>query len=297
MDKYTQRCTIKNISFWDTFFVVNKNGKKIPSLRLYRWLSIIGFHLLFVLSYWADIQILEGTLSGSRLLGFHLIDPFVTLQVFLAYHHIPTNLIIGVVTMILVYLLIGGRAYCSWVCPYGLISEIGEKINRDLVAKKIIKARVFDHRVKYLFWILFLFLAFSSGYLVFESINIVGILSRAIIYGWSVALSFVVATFLIEVFYSQRAWCRYVCPVGTTYGFIGWPSAQKIEWDDSCDHCGVCSDVCLVPHVLKISKKNADTQGKSHVYIESGDCTLCGRCVDVCHHDALNFKNKLKKIV
>jgi ferredoxin-type protein NapH len=297
MDKYSQRCTIKNIPFRDTFFVLNQNGKKSPSTRLYRWVSIIGFHVLFVLSYVADIQILEGTLSGSRLLGFHLIDPFVTLQVFLAHHSIPTNLIIGTATIVIVYLLIGGRTYCSWVCPYGLIGEMGEKINSMLIAKKIIKAREFDHRVKYLFWILFSLLAFSSGYLVFETINVVGILSRGIIYGWSVALSFVVVVFLIEVFYSQRAWCRYICPVGTTYGFIGWLSTQKIEWNDSCDHCGVCSDVCLVPHVLEISKKNADTQGKSHVYIENGDCTLCGRCVDICHHDALNFKNKLKKIV
>lgn len=297
MDKYTQHCTLKEIGFWDTFFVIDKNGKKKPSIRFYRWVSIIGFHLLFILSYRMDIQILEGTLSGSRLFGFHLIDPFVSLQVFLAYHHIPINLILGTVTIVVFYLFFGGRAYCSWVCPYGLVSEIGEKINRTLITKKIIKERKFDHRVKYLFWILFVALTFTSGYLVFESINIVGILSRALIYGWSAALSFVAVVFLVEVFYSQRAWCRYVCPVGVTYGALGWVSMEKIEWNDSCDHCGVCSTVCLVPHVLEITKKNAELEGKSHVFIQSGDCTLCGRCVEVCHHDSLNFKNKLGKIV
>lgn len=295
MDKYNQRCTIANISFWDTFFVVDKNGKKKPSIRFWRWVSIIGFHILFVLSYRMDIQVLEGALSGSRLFGFHLIDPFVALEVFLAYHHIPINLVIGASTIIIFYLLAGGRAYCSWVCPYGLISEIGEKINRTLIAKKIIKERKFDYRVKYIFWVLFLCAALVNGYLVFETINIVGILNRAVVYGWSLALSFVVATFLVEVFYSQRAWCRYVCPIGVTYSAIGWASAEKIEWDDRCDHCGVCINVCLVPHVLEIAKKNADTKGKSHVFIENGDCTLCGRCVEVCHHDCLNFKNKLKK--
>lgn len=297
MNKYTQRCTIGNIPLGDTFFVIDKNGKKKPSIRFWRWLSIIGFHLLFVLSYQIDIQILEGTLSGSRLFGFHLIDPFITLQVFLAYHQIPINLVIGTATIVVFYLLFGGRAYCSWVCPYGLLSEIGEKINRTLITKKIIKERKFDYRVKYLFWILFSALAFVSGYLVFETLNIVGILSRAIIYGWSLALSFVVIVFLIEVFYSQRAWCRYVCPIGVTYSAIGWVSAEKIEWDDRCDHCGVCSNVCLVPHVLEIAKKNADTNGKSHIFIENGDCTLCGRCVEVCHHDCLNFKNKTRKLV
>ena len=32
-------------------------------------------------------------------------------------------------------------------------------------------------------------------------------------------------------------------------------------------------------------------------YITGADCTLCGRCVDVCHADALNFDFRLKSLV
>jgi len=297
MDKYNSRATIEGTGFWDTFTVTTKEGKKKPSIRFWRWMSIIGIHVLFFLSYHIDLQMLEGTLSGSRFLGFHLIDPFMTLQVFVAHHEIPTNLIIGTLTIFIVYFLVGGRSYCSWVCPYGLIGEIGEKIHKDLVKKKIIKEHPFDHRVRYLFWGSFLALAFLAGYMVFEIFNIVGIISRAIIYGWSVALSFVLVVFLIEVFYSQRAWCRYVCPIGTTYSFIGWPSATKVKWDDRCDHCQVCVQVCLVPHVLEITKKHADSKGVKEHSIISGDCTLCGRCIEVCHTDALNYETKLKKLI
>lgn len=297
MNKYTTRATIENTSFWDTFFVYSKEGKKRPSIRFWRWVSIVGIHLVFLLSYRVDLQILEGTLSGSRFLGFHLIDPYMTLQVMAAYHAIPTNLIIGTVTVLLVYVLVGGRAYCAWVCPYGLIGEIGEKLHRDLVKRHLIRSRPFDSRVRYVFWALFLALAFVSGYMVFEVFNIVGIISRAIVYGWSVALGFVVVVFIVEVFYSQRAWCRYVCPVGTTFSFVGWPCATKVKWDDRCDHCQVCTQVCLVPHVLEVTKKHADTHGKREVSILSGDCTLCGRCVEVCHTDALNYETKLKKLI
>lgn len=297
MDKYNTRATIEGTSFFDTFITTTKDGKKKLGIRFYRWASVISIHLLFFLSYFVDLQMLEGTLSGSRFLGFHLIDPFMTLQVFVAHHKIPINLVIGTVTIIIVYILVGGRAYCSWVCPYTIIGEIGEKIHKNLVKAKIIKSHEFNYKVKYIFWILFLSLAFISGYLIFEIINVVGIISRAIIYGWSVALSFVVAVFFVEVFYSQRAWCRYVCPIGTTYGFIGWPSATKVVWDDSCDHCRVCIEVCLVPHVLEIVKKNANTQGKSELAILSGDCTLCGRCIEVCHQDALKYDTKLKKLI
>lgn len=297
MDKYNTRATIDKISFFDTFITTNKKGKKVLGIRFYRWLSVIFIHLLFFLSYKIDLQFLEGTLSGSRFLGFHLIDPFITLEVFLAHHKIPTNLIIGTITIIIVYLLIGGRAYCSWVCPYTILGEIGEKIHVFLLKKRIIKSYNFNHKIKYIFWAIFLSFAFFSGYLVFEVFNIVGILSRAIIYGWSLALIFLIIVFLIEVFFSQRMWCRYICPVGTTYGFIGWPSATKIVWDDSCDHCQVCSNVCLVPHVLEVTKKNANKDNKKEMTILSGDCTLCGRCVEVCHMDALNYDTKLKKLI
>lgn len=297
MNKYNTRATIEDTNFFDTFISVNKNGKKRLGIRFYRWLTVIFVHLLFVLSYSIDLQILEGDLSGSRFLGFHLTDPFITLQVFVATHHIPINLIIGMVTILIVYFIIGGRAYCSWVCPYTILGEIAEKLHRNLKKSKIIKSYKFNYKIKYIFWAIFLFLSFISGYLVFEIINIVGIISRAIIYGWSIALSFVLAIFLVDVFFSQRAWCRYICPVGTTYSFIGWTSTTKVIWNDSCDHCRVCSNVCLVPHVLDLTKKNANIENKKEQTVISGDCTLCGRCIEVCHQDALKYETKLKKLI
>jgi ferredoxin-type protein NapH len=212
MDKWNIRATIKNTSFISTFFDKTEDGKTKFSYRMKRWIVVICIHLLFFLSFHIDIQTLEGTLNGSRFLGFHLIDPFTTIEMFLATYHMPINMVIGTITVLLFYLFIGGRTYCSWVCPYGILSEIGEKLHDTLVNKKIIKNRKFDNRVRHIFWLIFLILSFSSGYLVFETINVVGILSRFIAYGWSLALCWVIAIFLIEVFFSRRAWCTYICP-------------------------------------------------------------------------------------
>jgi len=301
MDKYNSRETIKKTTFGSTFFDKTKDGKSIFSYRMKRWILVISIHLLFFLSFFIDLQMLEGTLSGSRFLGFHMIDPFMSMQMFLSTYHLPINMIIGTSTIILVYLLVGGRSYCSWVCPYGILSEIGEKWHNTLVSKNIIKERKFDHRVRYIFWIMFLSLSFSSGYLVFETFNVVGILSRMIAYGWSVAFVWVVVVFVIEVFYSRRAWCTYICPIGTTYGYIGKASALKIEWNDSCDHCMVCHDVCFESQVLEITKAKYDQQrdkmGIKKEYITGVDCTLCGRCIDVCHTDALKFDFRLKGLI
>ena len=292
MDKWNTRATIKNTTFMSTFFDKTKDGKTKFSYRMKRWIVVISIHLLFFLSFHIDIQTLEGTLNGSRFLGFHLIDPFTTIQMFLATYHMPINMIIGTVTILLFYLFIGGRTYCSWVCPYGIISEIGEKLHNILLTKKIIKERKFDHRVRHIFWFIFL---------VFETFNVVGILSRFITYGWSLAVVWVLAVFLIEVFFSRRAWCTYLCPIGTTYGYVGKVSALRIQWNDNCDHCMVCHDVCFENQVLDLTKAKYDKErqekGIKTQYVTGADCTLCGRCIDVCHSDALKFDFRLKGLV
>ena len=301
MDKYNSRETIKNTSFWSTFFDTTKEGKRKFSYRMKRWILVIAIHLFFFLSFFIDLQMLEGTLQGSRFLGFHMIDPFATLEVWLATYHIPINVIIGTATIVLVYMLLGGRTYCAWVCPYGILSEYGEKLHNTLVNKKIIKSRNFDHRIKYIFWVGFLAMAFVSGYIVFETISTVGILSRMMAYGWSMALIWVAIVFAIEVFFSRRAWCTYICPIGTTYGMIGKVSALRVEWNDNCDSCMVCHDVCFENQVLEITKAKYDKQREekeiTREYITGADCTLCGRCIDVCHADALKFDFRLKGLV
>lgn len=301
MDKWNNRETIKRSSFISTFFDKTKEGKTKFSYRMKRWIVVIIIHLLFFLSFAIDIQTLEGTLNGSRFLGFHLIDPFTTIQMYLATYHMPINIVIGTATILFFYLLIGGRTYCAWVCPYGLLSEIGEKIHNTLVNKKIIKERTFNHNVRHIFWIMFMVMAFSSGYLVFETFNVVGILSRFIAYGWSLALSWVLIIFLIEVFYSRRAWCTYICPIGTTYGYIGKVSGLRVEWNDNCDHCMVCHDVCFESQVLELTKAKYDDERKEKgikkQYVTGADCTLCGRCIDVCHSDALKYDFRLKGLI
>ncbi len=301
MDKYNNRETIRKTTFWSTFFDTTEDGKSKFSYRMKRWILVISIHLFFFLSFFIDLQMLEGTLSGSRFLGFHMIDPFMTMQVFVSTYHLPINMIIGTATILIVYLLVGGRSYCAWVCPYGILSEIGEKWHNTLVNKKIIKSRKFDHRVRHIFWAIFLGLSFTSGYLVFETFNIVGILSRMVAYGWSIAFIWVVIVFAMEVFFSRRAWCRYICPIGTTYGYIGKVSALRIEWNDNCDHCMVCHDVCFENQVLEITKAKYDKQREekniTNEYITGSDCTLCGRCIDVCHADALKFDFRLKGLV
>jgi hypothetical protein len=106
-------------------------------------------------------------------------------------------------------------------------------------------------------------LAVATGYTVFESISPTGILSRALIYGPALALLWVLALLVFEVFFSRRAWCRYACPIGLTYGVVGIFSPVRIKYKlDGCFHEGDCRKVCLVPHVLDtvIKGRAVDTE-------------------------------------
>lgn len=253
-----------------------------------RWAVLIATNLLFVLSFWLDIQLLEGSLTASRFLGFHMIDLNAALQVALAHKHIPINLIIGTVTILLFWALLGGRAFCSWVCPYHLLAEWTERLHLYLAERKLVSDHTFHRGLRSVLWLLFAALALISGYTVFETLSPTGILSRALIYGPGLGLAWVVLLLLFEVAYSRRAWCRYFCPVGLTYGAVGSISPLQIGYHlDSCFHEGDCRKVCLVPHVLDcvIKGRASDT----HVNI-GADCTRCGLCVDTCPTGSLRFE-------
>ncbi len=138
MDRYHQSTReLANAPFLSTFLSKNKNGKTRLSWRGWRWLSIIVINVMFFLSFYIDFQFLEGTLNGSRLLGFHLIDPFTALQILASDHEMHTNVLIGSLTLVIFYFYVGGKGYCAWVCPYGLLSEIGEYIHLKLVSKRL----------------------------------------------------------------------------------------------------------------------------------------------------------------
>jgi len=269
-------------------------GHRRHKWRNIRWAILLFFNFLFFASFFFDIQILEGTLSGSRLLGFHLIDPLAAFQVILSSKIIMVNLIIGVVTIFLIYLMFGGRSFCSWICPYHWLAELGEKIHQILKKKKIIKNHPFDRKIRYYFYGFFLVLALITGFTVFETINPVAIISRFIVYGPSLMLLWVAALLIFEMSYSRRAWCRYFCPVGVSYQLIGLLAPLRMKWEkENCSNCKRCQSVCLVPHVLT----DSINQGKSE-YVNASDCTRCGLCVDICDDEALCYGVKyLDKLI
>ncbi len=255
-----------------------------------RWITLIFVNVLFVISYQLDIQLLEGALTASRFLGFHMADLNSALQVMLAFKHVLINLLIGTVTVLVLWILLGGRSFCSWVCPYHLVAEWAEKLHLMLYARGWAKNYDFNRSTRTVLYIIFAVLAFATGYTVYETISPTGILSRALIYGPGVILLWVAFLLLFEIFFSRRFWCRYACPIGLTYGFVGLVSPLRVKYNLSdCQHEGDCRKVCLVPHVLDPVIKGRAQDVEVPI---GADCTRCGLCVDTCPTDSLRFEVK-----
>jgi ferredoxin-type protein NapH len=193
-------------------------------------------------------------------------------------------------TVAILWWLVGGRAFCAWTCPYHLLSEWVEILHLKLAEKGWAKDYQLDRRLRPVLWFVFAALSFGTGYMVFEWISPVGITSRAIIYGTLAGMSWVGVLLLIELFFSRRMWCRYMCPIGLTYAALGATAPTVVHYDlEKCLHEGECRKVCLVPHVLDITIKGRAT--KDHIDI-GADCTRCAMCIEACPTGALSFRIK-----
>ena len=91
--------------------------------KSHQWLvlrraSQLSLLALFLLGPWAGLWIVKGNLASSLTLGMlPLTDPYVLLQSLSAGHWPLATAITGAGIVLAFYGLVGGRAYCSWVCP------------------------------------------------------------------------------------------------------------------------------------------------------------------------------------
>lgn len=258
----------------------------------YRWLLLrrvtqATILAAFLLGPLAGIWILDGNLASSSLFGhIPLTDPFVFLQSLAAGFRPGVTALVGCLILIGFYLLVGGRTFCSWVCPINPITDAAAWLRRRLGIKGGLSLKR-DFRL----WALLACLASAwvTGALAWEYVNPVTSLMRGLLFGMSSTGILIAAIFIFDIFVAQRGWCGHLCPMGACYGILGQAPIVRVSADKrgACTDCMDCFAVCPEPHVIRPALKTKGTP-----LIVSADCTNCGRCIDVCADDVFQFTNR-----
>lgn len=269
-------------------------------LRRHRWLILrrftqLGLIGLFMIGPLAGWWLVKGNMTSSLTLGvIPLTEPFVVLQMLSAGVLSEfKQALIGALIVVVFYLLVGGRVYCSWVCPINIIADTARWLRQKLGIKSNM---TFNRQTRYWLLVAIMILAAVTGTLAYEFINPVTLLHRSIVYGLSAAVFIALTLFLFDLLISSRGWCGHLCPMGALYSLIGYFSPLNITATNRQDcqkGCNECFKVCPEPQVITAPLRMGE-KGVSPT-IQSSNCTNCARCIDVCPTQVFEFKISLSK--
>jgi ferredoxin-type protein NapH len=269
---------------WDT-----KGWYGAHKYLVWRRISQAAFLALFLLGPWLGIWWVKGNLAGSMTFDtIPLNDPLILLQMMASGHWPEATALLGGAIVLVAYGLIGGRVYCSWVCPINPVTDAAHWLHDKLGLQKGWQPK---RNARY--WLLGTVLIVSAltGTIAWEVVNPVTMVHRGLVFGMGWVWGMVLAIFLFDLFVARRGWCGHVCPVGAFYSLIGVRSLLRISAvkRSACDDCMDCYAVCPENQVISPALKG---KAGSTPLILSPDCTNCGRCIDVCAVDVFAFTHR-----
>ena len=190
------------------------------------------------------------------------------------------------VTFTVVTTLLWGRVFCGFLCPFGVLQDLLERIvprrRRHLVSGSL-------HRRAALAKYAVLALVVSPAVLgdgvslfqYFEPFGTVFFASRSVLL-WTIAAGILVASAIVPRFY-----CRYVCPLGAALALGSLLSPFRIRRVEQCGICKVCEQRC-------------PTRAIDGAEIDFKECVRCNVCeikliekAGVCRHDMAEVRSRL----
>ncbi|HGZ6668079.1 quinol dehydrogenase ferredoxin subunit NapH [Vibrio parahaemolyticus] len=264
--------------------------KKLGWWRAHRFLVLRRLCQLTIIALFMagpTLGVLTGNLSSSMLFDtVPLSDPLIVLQA-LATGHIPEfNALLGVVIVVVFYAILAPRAFCAWVCPLNIVTDLAAWLSRKFNIKASYR---WSPAIRY--WLIPVLMLGSalSGAILWTWLDPVAALHRGLVFGMGAGWVLIALVFVLDLLLVEHGWCGHLCPLGATYGVIGRKSLLRVTAvrREDCTKCMDCFYVCPEPEVLRQPLKEGDRR------VMDQNCISCGRCLDVCPEHVFEFKNRL----
>jgi polyferredoxin len=183
-------------------------------------------------------------------------------------------------TFLIISLLLR-KAFCSWLCPIGTLSEFLWKGGQQFLKQNWVLPGWMDlplRSLKYLLLAFFVYVLFgmtadaiqafqTSPYGLVADIKMLHFFRFL-----STTAAITIGALAVLSLFFKNFWCRYLCPYGALLGVASICSPTTVRRNTNhCIDCGKCTRAC--PSLLKVD---------SLVAIRSAECTGCMDCVAAC---------------
>ena len=223
--------------------------------------------------------------------GWLPIAALMNLRYFILTHRVPALHPAGMFLLLsfLAMSFLFRKAFCSWLCPVGTVSEYLWRAGQKLFRRNFFLPRWLDIPLRGLKYLLLGFFVWAvtsmaadelaafmnSPYGVIADVKMLNFFRHLGEAGAITLAVLAVGSLLIQNF-----WCRYLCPYGALLGITSLASPARIRRNpETCIDCAKCAQAC--PSALPVDRL---------ITIKSAECTGCLECVAVCPaKDALSM--------
>jgi ferredoxin-type protein NapH len=227
---------------------------------------------------WLPGALVGGTWSIA-ILGLELVDPLAIAVLGFGGQVPPASMVFGAVLVLGVHVALG-RFFCGWLCPYGILSRLVDRVRAPLVRRGWVHSW---HAPRWLRFVLLgavavaplVGLSLVSWLLPYLAVPR---MVHGLVFGGALPIAGLVTGFLLaDLLLGRHIVCRGICPSGALQSLFGRYRRVRLvpQKGVACTRgCTACDTSCW----LGIDPRKA--------FVDP-DCDGCGRCMPVCEKTRL----------